>query len=171
VQPATGEIDLMNGVTMRARAVVLTVLTALTLTACGGGGQGTESTPEAGGQTVDGPKVKVADSELGRILVDESGRTLYGFTRDKKKASNCDADCIAVWPALTSSTPASAGDRLDAALLGQTKQAEGVVQVTYGEWPLYYYIGDAVAGDLNGQGIDDEWYVVAPDGKLIQQRP
>lgn len=155
---------------MRGRALLLILLTVLTLTACGGD-EGTEPTPTGDPQAGTGPKVKVADSEVGPILVDESGRTLYGFTRDRDKSSNCDADCIAVWPALTTSSPPSAGDRLDASLLGLTKHAEGADQVTYGEWPLYYYVGDTVAGDVNGQGIDDEWFVVAPDATLIKQLP
>ncbi|HEV8556138.1 MAG TPA: hypothetical protein VGR06_07055 [Actinophytocola sp.] len=155
--------------TMRVRALLLTLLTASTLAACGG--EGTKSTPAGGGPVRGGPTIKVADSEVGPILVDGSGRTLYGFTRDRDKSSNCDADCIAVWPALTSSAPASAGDRAVTSLLGQAGPAEGAAQVTYGEWPLYYYVGDAVAGDLNGQGIDDEWFVVAPDGSLIKQTP
>lgn len=112
--------------------------------------------------------VKVVQSDVGRILADESGRTLYGFTKDKGGASNCDADCIAVWPALISPSKVAAGEGVQQDLLRQTEQSQGVSQATYGEWPLYYYVGDAVPGDVNGQGLDAEWFVVAPDGKLIK---
>lgn len=41
--------------------------------------------------------------------------------------------------------------------------------MTYGDWPLYYYVGDTVPGDVNGQGLDGEWFAVAPDGKLVRK--
>ncbi|MDK1472603.1 hypothetical protein QNO07_04030 [Streptomyces sp. 549] len=112
--------------------------------------------------------IKVVQADEGRFLVDGSGRTLYGFTKDKGGKSNCDADCIAVWPALITPAKVNAGDGVQSGLLRQTDQSQGVSQATYGEWPLYYYVGDAVPGDVNGQGLDDEWFVVAPDGKLIK---
>ncbi|MFJ2008623.1 COG4315 family predicted lipoprotein [Streptomyces chartreusis] len=114
--------------------------------------------------------VKTANSSLGRILVDGSGRTLYGFTKDQKgKAGACDADCIAVWPALTS--PTVAEDGANASLVGKIRLAEGAEQAVYGDWPLYYYVGDATPGDVSGQGLDGEWFVIRPDGKLIKQLP
>ncbi|MFC5905312.1 hypothetical protein [Streptomyces zhihengii] len=109
---------------------------------------------------------------MGQILVDGSGRALYGFTKDEPESqSACDADCIAVWPALTSSADVAAGNGLDAAKLGEIKFTEGAEQVTYGDWPLYYYVGDTSPGDVNGQGLDDEWFVIGVDGKLIKQMP
>ena len=63
----------------------------LVLAACGSdGGQAPVSSAPAGIATV-----KVADTELGSILVDESGRTLYAFTKDKNQSSNCGEACIA----------------------------------------------------------------------------
>ena len=32
---------------------------------------------------------------------------------------------------------------------------------------LYYFSGDAAAGDTNGQGVGGIWYVVGPDGSAI----
>jgi len=113
--------------------------------------------------------VKVADSELGPILVDESGRTLYAFIKDKDQTSNCGDACIAAWPALTTAKAAVAGQGANVALIGQTQSTKGQQQVTYGQWPLYYYVNDMVAGDVNGQAIDDEWYVLSPDGKLVKK--
>ncbi|MEU6603279.1 hypothetical protein [Streptomyces flaveolus] len=64
--------------------------------------------------------VKVGDSEYGRILVDQSGRTLYTFTKDKAGVSNCGKDCIAVWPAVTSPAPkAGAGAQKSLSLFGR----------------------------------------------------
>ncbi|MGW3459251.1 COG4315 family predicted lipoprotein [Streptomyces olivaceoviridis] len=110
----------------------------------------------------------MTDSEYGRILTDESGRTLYGFTRDKDRTSACGQDCVAVWPALTSSAAVTAGDGVRKSLLRSTDRAVEVSQVTYGDWPLYYYAGDVVPGDVNGQGLDGEWFVVTAEGTLVK---
>ncbi|MFI6286570.1 hypothetical protein ACIBCM_17760 [Streptomyces sp. NPDC051018] len=169
---------------MRAnRSVMLSAVTAatlalLTLTACGSGSDdsgNSTGTQESGKGATASPapaavsSIKIADSPLGRILVDETGRTLYGFTKDKPGATACDADCIAVWPALTSARNISAGPGTDAALVKETKLGEGAEQTTYGDWPLYYYVGDVTPGDVNGQGLDGEWFVIAADGKLIRK--
>jgi len=152
---------------MRAFMGALAAATLLlVLAACGGDGGSASSQTPADAPAARTATVKAVDSELGQILVDESGRTLYAFTKDKEKSSNCDEQCIAVWPALTSVKPAVAGEGANASLLGQTESTKGQQQATDGEWPLYYYVGDMVAGDVNGQGIDDEWFVVSPDGKL-----
>ncbi|MEU6603280.1 hypothetical protein [Streptomyces flaveolus] len=34
--------------------------------------------------------------------------------------------------------------------MAETQRTKGVSQVTYNKWPLYYYVGDAVAGDAKG---------------------
>lgn len=158
---------------MRARIGALAApILLLALAACssdgGGDGYGGQTQPPASDTPAATTTVKVADSELGRILVDGSGQTLYAFTKDKAQSSNCDEKCIAVWPALTS-TETVAGEGADTALIGHTDPTEGPQQATYNQWPLYYYVGDKVPGDVNGQGIDDEWFVLAPDGKLIKK--
>lgn len=156
---------------MRARITLAAIpLALLPLTACGGNTEGTAAdkpaSPSAQGS---GQTVKVADSDLGDILVDQDGRTLYAFTKDKAGTSNCDADCIAVWPALTGSAKVTAGPGADTTLLAGADSAGGAVQASYGEWPLYYYVGDSSPGDVNGQGLDGEWFVLGADGKLIRE--
>jgi Secreted repeat of unknown function len=37
-----------------------------------------------------------------------------------------------------------------------------------GDWPLYYFAQDRAPGDLNGRGVGGVWWVVAPDGTLIE---
>ncbi|MEV4329605.1 hypothetical protein AB0K02_03550 [Streptomyces sp. NPDC049597] len=125
-----------------------------------------DSAPEPAPATV---TVTTAESELGTILVDGKGRTLYGFTKDKPGQATCDADCIAVWPALISPADVTADGAADPALLKETKLSAGAEQAVYGDWPLYYYVGDVTPGDVNGQGLDGEWFVIAADGKLIKK--
>jgi len=113
-------------------------------------------------------QVEIAQSSLGPILTDQNGRTLYAFTNDKDGTSSCTGQCIATWPALISRKPVVAGTGTDKALLSQTGRAEGTTQATYGEWPLYYYVGDVEPGDVDGQGVDGVWFVVGANGKLIK---
>ncbi len=157
---------------MRTRSVMFAAgavsAALLTLSACGG--NASEKKKDAENKAAAPVSVRVADSEYGRILVDRSGRTLYAFTKDKEGVSNCGPSCIAVWPALTSSSAVRTGAGAQQSLLAKTQRTTGVSQVMYNKWPLYYYAGDAVAGDANGQGIDGEWFIVSADGKLLKKQ-
>ncbi|MEV8455324.1 hypothetical protein AB0467_14905 [Streptomyces sp. NPDC052095] len=150
---------------MRAHKALFAVPLALGLVACGTGSDGGGRAPAG---AAPGTEVTVADVGLGPVLVDGRGRTLYAFTKDKEAAGDCDAECVAVWPALTGPSPATAGKGVRKPLLRAAKQSGGAVQVTYGDWPLYYYVGDLAPGDVNGQGLDGEWFTVSPDGRLVR---
>ncbi len=39
---------------------------------------------------------------------------------------------------------------------------DGKAQVTYNGIPLYYFSKDAKAGDVNGQGFKNVWFLVGP---------
>lgn len=112
-----------------------------------------------------GATVTVASSDLGDILADGEGRTLYLFDNDEPGTSNCSGDCAQTWPPFTGEP--DAGDGVDAALLGTIERSDGSTQVTYDEMPLYYFAGDSAAGDTNGQSVGDVWWVVGPDGERI----
>ncbi|MGI5505653.1 COG4315 family predicted lipoprotein [Lentzea sp. CA-135723] len=149
---------------MRARMGILLLPALLAgLAACG------SEAPQQGARQQEVPanvQVKIVQSELGPILADQTGRTLYAFTKDENKPAECDADCIAVWPALTSQSKADVADGADGELVSQEDESS---QVVYGKWPVYYYVGDQVAGDVNGQGVDEEWFAIAADGKLVKK--
>jgi predicted lipoprotein with Yx(FWY)xxD motif len=110
--------------------------------------------------------IEVASTDLGEILVDGEGNTLYLFTPDAQGDSTCYDDCEVNWPPLADG--AEAGSGLDAGLLGSTTRTDGSSQVTYNGWPLYYFAGDTAPGDTNGQGINDVWFVVSPAGEPIR---
>ena len=93
------------------------------------------------------------NAKLGTILV--SGKTLYTL---KPGSTACTAACLKIWPALvlpTGVTKAKAGSGVSAAKLGTVKR-NGVVQVTYGGKPLYYFVGDTTTGQVNGD-LTDTW--------------
>jgi predicted lipoprotein with Yx(FWY)xxD motif len=47
--------------------------------------------------------VKVGPSNLGRVLVDAHGKTLYLWAHDKTAKSTCNGDCAEYWPPLVTS--------------------------------------------------------------------
>ena len=114
---------------------------------------------------VSGATVTVASSDLGDILTDGDGNTLYLFTPDAQGESVCYDQCEDAWPPLVGDV--TAGDGVDGSLLGATERTDGSVQVTYNGWPLYYFAADNAPGDINGQGVNDVWYVLDADGDGI----
>jgi len=110
-----------------------------------------------------------AQSGLGTILVDGDGMTLYLFTNDSPGVSTCEGACLAAWPPLLGRPQAGAG--ADDSLLGSLTRTDGTPQVTYNGWPLYYWAQDAAPGDTNGQGVNDVWWVVSPEGDPIGATP
>ncbi|WP_329222899.1 SCO0930 family lipoprotein [Streptomyces sp. NBC_01485] len=128
-----------------------------------GAGTGTDT----GAQSTDAGELAIsANAELGKILTDSAGKTLYRFDADTAEPpkSNCEGDCATTWPPV-SADDISAGDGIDKSLLGETTRPDGSKQLTVGGWPAYYYAKDANPGDTTGQGVGNKWFALAPDGK------
>ena len=111
--------------------------------------------------------LNLASSDLGQILTDADGYTVYLFTNDEQGAgtSACEGDCIAAWPVVGEITSPSGA--LDADLVGSIERSDGTIQATYNGWPLYRFANDQVIGDTNGQGVNDIWWVLDAEGNAI----
>jgi len=112
------------------------------------------------------PVLKMADSALGSVLVDDKGMTLYLFTKDTPGTSACTGQCLVNWPPVLGAPKAGTG--VDDSKLGSFTRADGRVQATYGGWPLYYWIKDTKAGDTTGQKVQGVWFVLNRDGEAIK---
>lgn len=112
--------------------------------------------------------VAVAETDLGEVLVDAEGNTLYMFDQDSGGTSSCEGGCAEQWPPLETDGEPTAGEGADAGLLGTTDRSDGTAQVTYDGLPLYTYAPDSGPGDTTGQGVGGVWWVVAPDGEPIR---
>jgi predicted lipoprotein with Yx(FWY)xxD motif len=151
---------------------------ALVLAACGGddddateasGGSDTTQatgTTEAGGAT-SGAAVTTASTDLGDVLVDADGMTLYAFTNDTGGVPTCTDACAGTWPAATVDSD-QLPEGLDAAIFSVVEGAGGGFQLAANDQPLYRFSGDAAPGDTNGQGVGGLWFAVGPDGQMIQ---
>jgi predicted lipoprotein with Yx(FWY)xxD motif len=161
---------------MRKRILAPLALIAL-LAACGTAddvpqsGPAASPTPAAPSPAAPTTTVGTSEGPLGTFLTDGSGRTLYLFTVDEPGVSNCDADCLSAWPPLLTAGDPAVGGAADPALIGTFVRDDGTVQVTYAGWPLYFFAADAGPGDVNGQGLNDVWFVVAPSGERIGTAP
>jgi predicted lipoprotein with Yx(FWY)xxD motif len=113
----------------------------------------------------DGPTLKLASSAtVGKHLVDGNGRSLYYFGEDlpasqsSAAVSNCSGDCSLAWQAYHAGNALVAG--IDAGDVGEIARPDGSKQTTYQGWPVYYYVGDEAAGDVNGEGFASIWFVL-----------
>ena len=121
---------------------------------------------DASGAGAAGASVEVSSTDLGDILVDGEGRTLYLFTPDGTGTPTCVDTCAAAWPPLVSNgEPAVEG--IEEGVVGTVTSADGTSQVTAGGRPLYTYGGDTAPGDTTGQGSGGNWFVVGADGNAI----
>ena len=108
------------------------------------------------------------DATHGKILTDKDGMSLYFFSKDVAGAALCDAggDCIKKWPVFYSETLT-----LDAGLeksdFATITRADGAKQTTYKGWPLYFFLNDAKAGDVNGENVNEVWFLAKPDYSLM----
>ena len=109
-----------------------------------------------------------ADSDLGEIVVDGEGMTVYMFDNDTQggDASTCEGQCAANWPAVTTDSDDPTVDGVTGEV-GTITGVDGETQVTLNGWPLYYFAGDSAAGDVNGQGVNGVWWVLTPDGEKV----
>ena len=129
-------------------------LVALAVAGCGGGSS-SSAAATAPAETASGQAATISaanEGNLGTILVDSQGRTLYLFQKDSGTKSSCFGACASAWPPLRHSGKATVGSGLNAALVGSTSRSDGMSQVTYNGHPLYLFSGDAKPGDTAGEG-------------------
>jgi predicted lipoprotein with Yx(FWY)xxD motif len=146
-------------VTIAAAAVAVILLTRSSSPAAPRAA--TRATPAAA------PSVRVAQTKLGRILVNGQGRTLYLYMKDRGTKSACSRRCSQVWPPATVSGAPIAGPGVAAAKLTTTRGADNSRQLVYNGHPLYTLTADVRPGQINGEGFLGTWYVVSAAGNRI----
>lgn len=139
------------------------------------GACGTEEDPGASPTTtlqteftttaVSGGEVTTGTTDLGIVLVDSGGFTLYVFTVDGDSVSNCVDACAATWPPVDGNTSAGAGT--DPASFTSIERPDGSSQLAVNGQPLYLFAGDSAPGDANGHGVEGTWFAVGPEGEPI----
>jgi predicted lipoprotein with Yx(FWY)xxD motif/mono/diheme cytochrome c family protein len=115
-------------------------------------------------------------ANLGAILVNSAGHTLYVFAPDNASRVTCTGGCTAVWPPEylpTGGTAVGTGG-VKTSLLGSLPSQNGGKVVTYAGWPLYTYVGDTTPGSTAGQDVNlngGYWWVITTSGKVVKTKP
>jgi predicted lipoprotein with Yx(FWY)xxD motif len=101
--------------------------------------------------------------DLGMVLVNSKGLTLYEFHGDQGQRSSCYDTCAKAWPPLLTAAEPKAGFGAFGKELGTTKREDGTTQVTYAGHPVYEFAGDRNRGEANGDGssaFGGRWYAL-----------
>jgi len=169
-----------------SRRLAMFAASAALLAACAGGGAATtapvtaapvtQAPPTAAPVTQAPPTQAPAglvlalatNASLGQYVTGKDGLALYVFEPDSGGTSACSGTCAENWPPLTATMldDVSAGAGITGAL-GTITRDDGSLQITLAGRPLYYFKGDAAAGDVNGQGINGVWFLAGPDGSSL----
>ncbi|MFD9286796.1 SCO0930 family lipoprotein [Streptomyces sp. NPDC060030] len=106
--------------------------------------------------------------ELGDMVVDKRGMTVYRFKKDSAwpMKSACTGDCLKKWPVVP---PVSKNDVAGVTTKGFVTfdRPDGVQQQSLDCWPLCAFSGDAEPGDTNGQEAGRTCQAVSPHAKLV----
>ena len=94
---------------------------------------------QAAPATAAGTKIKLRDSDYGRMLFGPGRQAIYIFDRDEPGEPSCYRGCARDWPPVLSKAKPVAGEGVRKRLLGRTTRRNGKRQVTYDGKPLYYY--------------------------------
>ncbi|WP_165494975.1 COG4315 family predicted lipoprotein [Actinomadura roseirufa] len=110
-----------------------------------------------------------APAGLGRVLVDDHGRTLYLFAADPPNLSTCFGACASLWPPVTTQGRPTAAGGARPGMMITIGRSDGPPQIVYAGHPLYYYQGDTGPGDAKGQGITQfgaPWFAITTQGQI-----
>jgi predicted lipoprotein with Yx(FWY)xxD motif len=149
---------------MKVASLILIVAAALSLVGLG-------NALAAGDSASRAAMVSTAKTNLGKVIVNGSGRTLYLFEKDKRGKSACSGACATYWPPLITHGKPMAVAGAKQALLGTIKRSNGSRQVTYAGHPVYTYLLDTKRGQTRGEGstlFGAGWDALTPGGKKIE---
>ncbi len=123
------------------------------------------SPPPAGAA---GAALAVAGSELGDIIVDGSGMTVYVFDQDTPGSgtSACTGPCLDEWPPVLTDTTTPQVEGVGGEI-GTIPAPDGRQQITVNGWPIYFYVDDTAPGEVDGQGEGGVWWVLDPAGQKV----
>jgi len=165
---------------MRTTSILSAALTVgvVVLGGCGSDDDGNagaagESSPEASSSApAEEPVLAAADSDLGEIVVDVEGMTVYVFDKDTPGSgtSACTGGCLEAWPAVVADSDSPTVEGVSGEV-GTITRDDGTLQVTLEGYPLYLWQDDTAPGDTTGQGVQGVWWVVTPDGTKVTATP
>ena len=150
------------------RSVVLIVFAFVAAACANNGGEAVGSAddvPSSSAAAQPQPlSIEVDDAEIGPVLVDGDGRSLYVYLLDDATSTACDDACRTTWTPVLVAGKLTLADELDRSLFGRRALGDGEKQLTIDGQPVYRYVDDVEPGDQLGQGTDTLWFMVKPSG-------
>jgi predicted lipoprotein with Yx(FWY)xxD motif len=117
---------------------------------------------------INNPLVELSNNQVdGSNVLTIGGLTLYAYVEDTSNTSSCNAACQAIWMSIYITGTPVAGQGVDSSMLGTTMLSNGKIILTYNQMPLYFFSGDKIAGTAKGQGFDNAWFAVSPQGNMV----
>jgi predicted lipoprotein with Yx(FWY)xxD motif len=118
-------------------------------------------------------KITLRHTNLGNVLVDSSGFTVFHFSKDTGKQNTCltTSECSTTWPALTTSGTPTAGPGVKSSLLSTIALHGGMRQVTYAGHPLYRYSLASERGETGYAGVKQfggTWFALSASGANVK---
>jgi predicted lipoprotein with Yx(FWY)xxD motif len=110
--------------------------------------------------------LSLASSEIGMIVTDANGNTLYRFDKDRTQppTTTCVDACATQWPPVPAEDSVMVSG-VDPTLVTSLTRPDGTEQMVLAGWPLYRFARDKKAGDVLGQGSGGTWWAATPEGK------
>jgi predicted lipoprotein with Yx(FWY)xxD motif len=144
-------------------------LAAVALIAAGcGGGSSSSSTADSASSEGKPTTISATEvSELGPVLVDSKGFTVYTFGKDQGTTSSCYGGCEEAWPPVIVHGAPTIGEGASSSEVGTTMRHDGTSQLTYAGHPLYTFVEDKSPGEANGIGVTafgGEWNALNESG-------
>jgi predicted lipoprotein with Yx(FWY)xxD motif len=164
---------------------VLAIAVAIVLAGCGGSSKPSASSSTSTTSAYSSSSTSSAVAGTGATVISTKSNpvlgttilaagpkklTVYMFAADHGGTSACYGACAGAWPPVTTTGAPKVEGGASAAKLGTITRTEGVKQVTYGGYPLYYYSPDTTETSISGQGINSFgalWWVLSPAGKIV----
>jgi predicted lipoprotein with Yx(FWY)xxD motif len=144
------------------------IVAVLAFAGCGSGNSSAVTIPKtASGKAA---TIGISDGDLGEVLVNSQGRTLYLFRRDSGTMSACTGACAELWPPLRATGSPTVGSGANASIVATSPRSDGNAQVTYNGHPLYLYSGDTKPGETKGEGLTafgGAWYALSSAGNQV----
>jgi predicted lipoprotein with Yx(FWY)xxD motif len=139
---------------MQPRNFVRGMVLALIATACGGAAAVHSPGSSSGQATVSVRQVM----GVGNVYTDAQGRSLYTPAQEATGKIMCTGSCTSIWIPLAA--PASGSPTKASAVKGTVSvitRPDGIRQVTLDGAPLYRFFQDAAPGEVNGNGLKDDF--------------
>lgn len=130
------------------------------------GGSSSSSSSSSGGMSTPFTPGATQATATGLVLANDDGLTLYTFENDRNDTdgdgmgdSDCNDTCADTWPPVIADATDTATGLFDII----TRDDGSTLQWTFKGLPLYHYVSDTAAGDTNGEGLNNAWFVARPD--------